>query len=55
MLGSAANLEHRPIIRLAYATVALLVRTTGALGNALVSANLPNIQCHLGLTPAYAA
>lgn len=48
MLGSAANLEHRPIIRLAYAMVALLVGKTGALVNALVSANPPNIQGHLG-------
>jgi len=53
--GSAASLAHRPVIRLAYALVALLVGLTGALGNALVSANLPNIQGHLGLTPAQGA
>lgn len=55
MPGSAASLAHRPAIRLAYALVGLLVGLTGALGNAMVSANLPNIQGHLGLTPTQGA
>ncbi|WP_202033843.1 MFS transporter [Massilia sp. Dwa41.01b] len=43
---------HPPLVRLAYALVALLVGLTGGLGNALVSANLATIQGQLGLTPS---
>lgn len=51
MPGSAASLAHSWPRRLAYAGVAVLLAMTGGLGNALVSANLPQIQGHLGLTP----
>lgn len=51
MPGSAANLTHAMPRRIAYALVAVLLGLTGALGNSLVSANLPQIQGHLGLTP----
>lgn len=51
MPGSAASLAHSGPRRFAYALVALLLALTGGLGNALVSANLPQIQGHLGLTP----
>ncbi|HEX9173921.1 MAG TPA: MFS transporter, partial [Telluria sp.] len=53
--GSASMPWHPPIVRLAYACVAVLVGITGGLGNALVSVNLPTIQGHLGLTPSQAA
>jgi MFS family permease len=53
--GSPSMPYHRPAIRLAYALVAILVGITGGLGNALVSASLPSIQGHLGLTPSEAA
>jgi MFS family permease len=50
--GSPSMPWHPPLVRLAYAGVALLVGITGGLGNALVSANLPTIQGQLGLTPS---
>lgn len=50
--GSPSMPYHTPLVRLAYAAVALLVGITGGLGNALVSANLPTIQGQLGLTPS---
>jgi MFS family permease len=53
--GSASMPWHPPIVRFAYASVAVLVGITGGLGNALVSVNLPTIQGHLGLTPSQAA
>jgi MFS family permease len=53
--GSASMPYHRPLVRLAYALVAILVGITGGLGNALVSANLPTIQGQLGLTLSEAA
>jgi hypothetical protein len=42
--GSPSMPYHTPLVRLAYAAVALLVGINGGLGNALVSANLPTIQ-----------
>lgn len=50
--GSPSMPWHSPLVRLAYAGVALLVGITGGLGNALVSVNLPTIQGQLGLTPS---
>ncbi|ALN75044.1 MFS transporter [Aureimonas sp. AU20] len=55
MPGSPATPYHRPPVRLAYAFVGVLVGITGGLGNALISANLPQIQGHLGLTPVEGA
>lgn len=51
MPGSAATLAHSFPRRIAYLLVANLCGITAGLGNALVSANLPQIQGHLGLTP----
>ena len=53
--GSAPAIAHAPSLRLAYVLVGVLLGLTGGLGNALVSANLPNIQGHLGLTPVQGA
>jgi MFS family permease len=53
--GSASMPWHPPPVRVAYAAVAVLVGITGGLGNALVSANLPQIQGGLGLTPSQGA
>ncbi|MGQ7864016.1 MFS transporter [Pseudomonas sp. 32A] len=55
MPGSPSTPYHSPLVRLAYALVATLLAITGGLGNALISANLANIQGHLGLTPSEAA
>lgn len=55
MPGSPSTPYHTPRVRLAYALVAVLLGITGGLGNALISANLGNIQGHLGLTPSEAA
>lgn len=55
MPGSPSTPYHSPLVRLAYALVATLLGITGGLGNALISANLANIQGHLGLTPSEAA
>lgn len=53
--GTASYPWHPPYRRLAYALVAVLVALTGGLGNALVAANLPQIQGQLGLSPAEGA
>ena len=53
--GSPGTPYHRPSVRAAYAVVGILVGIPGGLGNALVSANLPQIQGHLGLTPSEGA
>jgi MFS family permease len=55
MPGSPSTPLHSNPVRAAYALVALLVGITGGLGNALFTANLPNIQGHLGLTPTLGA
>lgn len=55
MPGSPSTPYHTPLVRSAYAFVAVLLGITGGLGNALISANLANIQGHLGLTPSEAA
>jgi MFS family permease len=55
MPGSPSMPWHPPWRRLAYALVAVLVGITGALGNGLVSANLPVLQGQLGLTPSEGA
>jgi MFS family permease len=55
MPGSASMPWHPPLVRFAYACVAVLVGITGGLGNALVTVNLPTIQGQLGLTPSQAA
>ena len=44
MPGSPSTPLHSNPVRLAYALVAMLVGTTGGLGNALFSANLAAIQ-----------
>lgn len=51
MPGSAGMLPHSVPRRIGYACVALLLGITGGLGNGLISANLPQIQGTLGLTP----
>ncbi|WP_454887438.1 MFS transporter [Sphingomonas oryzagri] len=51
MPGSAGMPAHSMRRRIAYALVSILCGITAGLGNALVSANLPQIQGHLGLTP----
>ncbi|BAV66597.1 MFS transporter [Sphingobium cloacae] len=53
--GSPASIRHRPSIRVAYLTVGVLITITSGLANALVSANLPQIQGALGLTPVEGA
>ncbi|MBG6117369.1 MULTISPECIES: MFS transporter [unclassified Sphingobium] len=53
--GSPASVRHTPALRAAYLTIGLLVTITSGLGNALVSANLPQIQGTLGLTPVEGA
>ena len=50
--GSPSTPLHSWRLRVAYALVGLLVSLTGGLGNALVTANLLNLQGALG---AYAA
>ncbi len=49
--GSEEMPAHPMQRRIAYAAVSVLCGITAGLGNALVSANLPQIQGHLGLTP----
>lgn len=51
MPGSPSSPRHRPAVRATYLLVGVLVSATGGLGNALISANLPQIQGALGLTP----
>lgn len=53
--GSPAAVRHRSRLRVAYLLVGILISITGGLGNALVSANLPQIQGALGLTPVQGA
>lgn len=51
MPGSPSTPRHHPAVRASYLLVGVLVSATGGLGNALISANLPQIQGALGLTP----
>lgn len=51
MPGSPASVRHSARRRMAYLAVGVLVSATGGLGNGLLSANLPQIQGALGLTP----
>lgn len=53
--GSPATPRHSVRLRIAYLAVGLLVSATSGLGNAIVSANLPQIQGSLGLTPVEGA
>ncbi len=53
--GSPSTPWHPPGRRVAYFIIGILVILTGGLGNALVSANLANIQGELGLTPVEGA
>jgi MFS family permease len=48
--GSPASPDHPARRRLAYAAVGLLVTLTGSLGNAVVTANIQNLQGALGVT-----
>lgn len=51
MPGSPATPAHPTGRRIAYFTIGAFVGLTGGLGNALVAANITNIQGSLGLTP----
>lgn len=53
--GSPATPYHPPRVRIAYGAVSVLVGLTGGLGSALITANLPQIQGQLGLTPVEGA
>lgn len=53
--GSPAAVRHSPALRAAYLMIGVLVTITSGLGTALVSANLPQIQGTLGLTPVEGA
>lgn len=53
--GSPSTPWHPPHVRVAYFVVGMLVILTGGLGNGLVSANLQQLQGHLGLTQSEAA
>jgi MFS family permease len=55
MPGSPASPDHPAPRRIAYFLIGMLVALTGGLGNALVSANLANIQGALGLYSDQAA
>ena len=48
LLGSPSTPEHPTPKRIAYGVVGLLVCLTGALGNAVVTANLQNLQGTFG-------
>ena len=48
LLGSPSTPEHPTAKRIAYGVVGLLVCLTGALGNAVVTANLQNLQGTFG-------
>ena len=50
--GAASTPNHPPALRVAYFVVGLIVSLTGGLGNALVTANIVNLQGTLG---AYAS
>jgi MFS family permease len=51
MPGSPGSPDHPTWRRLAYGMVAVLVGTTGGLGNALIASNLATLQGALGLEP----
>ncbi len=53
--GSPATPDHTPVYRAAYAAVGLLVTATGSLGNAMVTANTPQLAGALGITTTEAA
>ena len=53
--GSPATPDHTTPWRLAYAFVGVLVALTGSLGNAAVTADLPQLAGALGVTTAEAA
>ncbi|MDG2521267.1 MFS transporter [Caulobacter segnis] len=53
--GSPATPDHPAARRMAYAAVGVLVAITGSLGNAVVTANLPQLAGALGATTAEAA
>ncbi|WP_345782414.1 MFS transporter [Lysobacter stagni] len=53
--GSPSTPLHSPRRRAAFAVVGFIVAITGGLGNALVTANLVNLQGELGVTTAEAA
>ncbi|MET4896763.1 MFS transporter [Sphingomonadaceae bacterium jetA1] len=53
--GSPASVRHSPALRVAYLTIGVLITITSGLGTALVTANLPQIQGTLGLTPVEGA
>jgi MFS family permease len=55
MPGSPASPIHPPLVRVAYVLIGILIGATGGFGNALVTANLPQIQGDLGLTPVQGA
>ncbi|MBL8268038.1 MFS transporter [Steroidobacter sp.] len=55
MPGSPASPDHPTARRFGYFAIGVLVAITGAMGNALVSANLQNIQGALGLYSDQAA
>lgn len=55
MPGSPATPEHPTGRRVAYFLVAILVGLTGGFGNALIAANLVNVQGTLGLYSDQAA
>ena len=55
MPGSPATPAHPTRRRLAYFAIGSVVGLTGGLGNALVAANIANIQGSLGLTPDQSA
>lgn len=55
MPGSPASPDHPPARRVGYFLIGMLIGITGAMGNALVSANLQNIQGALGLYSDQAA
>lgn len=55
MPGSPASPDHPTARRVDYFLIGMLIGITGAMGNALVSTNLQNIQGSLGLYSDQAA
>jgi MFS family permease len=53
--GSPATPEHRPMLRIAYAFVAILVGLAGGLGNALIMVNVKELEVGLALNAVQAA
>ncbi|TZG32497.1 MFS transporter [Agrobacterium sp. B1(2019)] len=53
--GSPATPEHRPMLRIAYALVAILVGLAGGLGNALIMVNVKELEAGLALNAVQAA